>query len=435
MTVTETGSIQENGAVGVLSAENNRKPTSSGSGSKDTKKENLKLQPAPIPTVSPWKKVEAPIGVSSSEDEKWPTAYEATTKFAEENASSKNKQPIIITGREKWVPIKPTLLIGNVNGTRRTQRKKKNAPNGMTNGNAQPRKKSGSKPMANQQKKGTEGQKKAFQEQKRSDYLPSSSESDQQHDTPVLSDEHQQLIYSESQMQTQQQPRRKYQNKATQSQDSHRGYVARNYHSSNSSSNASQPHRRIHPNKVNGYRPRMFAPQFDPLAAIGDIARQIEYYFSIENLEKDTFLISQLNNEGWVSFALIASFYRLIKLSWGGDMNLIMGALREIVANENATVEIARVTADENTEEPKNYFHNYAIRAKTWKRWIAETPKSWNATFEVLKSSQMDEFKFVPIPIPISIEPASSMGITEPPTSEDSTEPPASEGAASLGSI
>ena len=34
-------------------------------------------------------------------------------------------------------------------------------------------------------------------------------------------------------------------------------------------------------------------------------------------------------------------FYRVVNMSFGGDANLVLAALREIVANESATVNVA----------------------------------------------------------------------------------------------
>merc|ERR1719311_769996 len=44
------------------------------------------------------------------------------------------------------------------------------------------------------------------------------------------------------------------------------------------------------------------------------VQRQVEYYFSAENLAKDMYLRKQMNNEGWVNIHVIAGFNRLRKL-------------------------------------------------------------------------------------------------------------------------
>lgn len=46
-----------------------------------------------------------------------------------------------------------------------------------------------------------------------------------------------------------------------------------------------------------------------------NILKQIEYYFSDENLQKDTFLLSLLDEQGWVSISKIADFNRVKKMT------------------------------------------------------------------------------------------------------------------------
>ncbi|GJV38078.1 la-related protein 1C-like protein [Tanacetum coccineum] len=53
------------------------------------------------------------------------------------------------------------------------------------------------------------------------------------------------------------------------------------------------------------FMPRMDSPFQDP------ILKQIEYYFSDDNLAKDNFLRSHMDSEGWVSLTVIAGFHRV----------------------------------------------------------------------------------------------------------------------------
>ena len=55
------------------------------------------------------------------------------------------------------------------------------------------------------------------------------------------------------------------------------------------------------------------------------VRQQIEYYFSIANLVKDVFLRSKMNQEGWISLHVIASFNRVRMLT--PDLAIIMEAL------------------------------------------------------------------------------------------------------------
>ncbi|XP_046841055.1 la-related protein 1B-like [Xenia sp. Carnegie-2017] len=58
-----------------------------------------------------------------------------------------------------------------------------------------------------------------------------------------------------------------------------------------------------------------------------DIRRQIEYYFSTENLAKDVYLRQQMDAEGYIPLSLISSFFRVQALSQ--DKDLIREAMLE----------------------------------------------------------------------------------------------------------
>ncbi|KAK8942779.1 hypothetical protein KSP39_PZI008882 [Platanthera zijinensis] len=53
----------------------------------------------------------------------------------------------------------------------------------------------------------------------------------------------------------------------------------------------------------------------DELTLRANILKQIEYYFSDENLQKDNFLLSLLDEQGWVSISKIADFNRVKKMT------------------------------------------------------------------------------------------------------------------------
>ncbi|XP_051533905.1 la-related protein 1-like isoform X5 [Myxocyprinus asiaticus] len=57
------------------------------------------------------------------------------------------------------------------------------------------------------------------------------------------------------------------------------------------------------------------------------IKRQIEYYFSVDNLERDFFLRRKMDQEGFLPIALISSFHRVQALTT--DINLILEALKD----------------------------------------------------------------------------------------------------------
>ncbi|XP_010617166.1 la-related protein 1B isoform X2 [Fukomys damarensis] len=57
------------------------------------------------------------------------------------------------------------------------------------------------------------------------------------------------------------------------------------------------------------------------------IKRQIEYYFSIENLERDFFLRRKMDEQGFLPISLIAGFHRVQSLTT--NLNLILEALKD----------------------------------------------------------------------------------------------------------
>lgn len=57
------------------------------------------------------------------------------------------------------------------------------------------------------------------------------------------------------------------------------------------------------------------------------IKRQIEYYFSIENLERDFFLRRKMDEQGFLPISLIAGFHRVRSLTT--NLNLILEALKD----------------------------------------------------------------------------------------------------------
>ncbi|XP_047951140.1 la-related protein 1C-like [Salvia hispanica] len=77
--------------------------------------------------------------------------------------------------------------------------------------------------------------------------------------------------------------------------------------------------------------PSMFFSMHDPHLPT-KIVNQIEYYFSNENLVKDTFLRQYMDGEGWVSIKLIASFKKVIQLT--DNIHLILDVIKSSNALE-----------------------------------------------------------------------------------------------------
>lgn len=80
------------------------------------------------------------------------------------------------------------------------------------------------------------------------------------------------------------------------------------------------------------------------------IRKQIEYYFSVDNLCKDIFLRSKMDEQGYIGLAVVASFNRVRMLT--PDLMLILDALKDS--------SVIEVSAD-----------GAMIRAKeTWQQWV-----------------------------------------------------------------
>ncbi|XP_021776498.1 la-related protein 1A-like [Chenopodium quinoa] len=76
------------------------------------------------------------------------------------------------------------------------------------------------------------------------------------------------------------------------------------------------------------------APMLPPetLALRDSIVKQIEYYFSDENLQTDHYLISRMDDQGWISISIIADFKRVKRMS--SDISFILDALQSSWAVE-----------------------------------------------------------------------------------------------------
>jgi len=96
--------------------------------------------------------------------------------------------------------------------------------------------------------------------------------------------------------------------------------------------NSPQPHRK---NQMS------FDPSWNGLTMDEQLAKQLEYYFSDENLEKDEYLRAQMQSEGWVSIAHIANFKRMRQIgSMGGSMHGVTIDYIADVARNTQTLEV-----------------------------------------------------------------------------------------------
>ncbi|KAM7497010.1 hypothetical protein LguiA_021424 [Lonicera macranthoides] len=92
-------------------------------------------------------------------------------------------------------------------------------------------------------------------------------------------------------------------------------------------------------------------PPSETLTLKASIAKQIEYYFSDENLQTDHYLISLMDAQGWVPISTIADFKRVKRMST--DISFILDALQD-----SSAVEVQ---------------DNKVRRRDEWSKWIRAT--------------------------------------------------------------
>ncbi|CAL0307496.1 unnamed protein product [Lupinus luteus] len=90
------------------------------------------------------------------------------------------------------------------------------------------------------------------------------------------------------------------------------------------------------PGSIRGLHPQQFVPYAvnpaphslppEALALRTSIAKQIDYYFSDENLQHDQYLISLMDDQGWVPISTVAGFKRVKRMST--DIAFILDALQ-----------------------------------------------------------------------------------------------------------
>ncbi|KAL8212116.1 UNVERIFIED_CONTAM: La ribonucleoprotein domain member 1 [Gekko kuhli] len=88
------------------------------------------------------------------------------------------------------------------------------------------------------------------------------------------------------------------------------------------------------------------------------IKRQIEYYFSVDNLERDFFLRRKMDTEGFLPITLIASFHRVQALTT--DVGLIIKALKDSKVVEIVDQKIRRKEEPEKWPLPGPPMTDYA---------------------------------------------------------------------------
>ncbi|KAL6947390.1 hypothetical protein ACO0QE_002273 [Hanseniaspora vineae] len=188
------------------------------------------------------------------------------------------------------------------------------------------------------------------------------------------------------------------------------------HHHNNNSDGSSRP--RYSNNNTNGYRrhhnnygygqfpPQQFAngAEFQghprshrapsPYFAAQKVAKQLQYYFGEQNLTKDAYLKNQISSKnGFIPLSLISKFYRVVNLSYGGDPNIVLGALYEIVSNSTAESSIEVAILKENLEND-DVLSKYVIRSSNWDQFLGEESQEIDYDLEkTAEATDLDSFK------------------------------------------
>ncbi|XP_073283796.1 la-related protein 1A-like [Primulina huaijiensis] len=114
-------------------------------------------------------------------------------------------------------------------------------------------------------------------------------------------------------------------------------------------------------------------PPSPTIALKANIVRQIEYYFSDQNLRMDNYLISLMDSQGWVQISAIADFPRVKRMN--AEIPFILDALQ---ASETIEVQGGKIR-----------------RRDGWSKWIpaSVTSKSPSFVSDALKNDDLDENK------------------------------------------
>lgn len=421
------------------------------------------LIPAPIPTSSPWKSVSNDIPITSISVEDF------------ESLKKKSPTPSIKSHTStKWVPIKASITVSNNNNKngnknknhRHTHNGKKNSNSNKTKQNHSKKNKKNSNQNKKQEKAG-EGDSSqpvsSSNENTSSSTTATTSTVDEKNTSTEINDSDTSIKASGEQPQQPQQQHshsnnnkqkrfnnkhhshhfnnnnnRKFYNKQQQGQgqqpqgQTQNGFTPRQNNSNSNfrHSNNNQKHRSFRPQQM-AQLYSMLYPFHYSMMAVNSVARQIEYYLSDENFATDDYLKQQLSKDGYVPLSLLSKFYRLLNMSFGGDLNIIMAALREIVFNENATVEVVQGEQIINPAEESNQEQNeeeerrqdqeeeqgeqesekksvtepspltkYFIRSKNWEKWLPETPTFEVEIHKTLSGNDLDEFMLKMVTVP-----------------------------------
>lgn len=404
--------------------------------------QTFSLAPAPLPASSPWKPVSNDIPVTNINLDDL------------ESNRKKTRTPVSSTST-KWVPMKASITVSSVN--RKNANGKKKSSHGNNNNTQKSNANGSASSNASRKKKSHHSHGHPHSGEKDSNNSSQPTSNDDSSVAPASEDKSSETTSDATQatqsneqkkQQThrhQSQRRRHYNNTNKNGQGNTNGQhntFNRNNGQGNNRYNRHHQHNGQHDHYSHSHQQQQQMVQLQSnfyaaqpvMMAVNNIARQLEYYLSNDNLINDTYLRSKFSKDGYVPLTLLAQFYRVVNMSFGGDVNIILAAIREVVFNESATVDIARgnllVGGQEDPKEGESevvhpiepsQLDNYFIRSHDWEKWISTEFGSEIEIEKVLTGNDMDEFmmKIIQVPTQSTVVPPVS---TDSSTNEQPTE-------------
>ncbi|CAI1864227.1 hypothetical protein SEUBUCD646_0B06100 [Saccharomyces eubayanus] len=386
----------------------------------DKKKQASSLKLAPIPTTSPWKS-------SSPNSTTTLPVEELRDKSRLSKSNNNGSGSIRLSSDTKWTPITPSVIIsGSKEANSNSRRKAKSVKNNRkmkqhssNNSNAikrvcgdQPSTVAETNDDPNSEHKSTDAdlRAKANLDQE----VPIAGIGQKTENGKNTSNPRQQKNHHNKNSKTRYNKAAHHNNSFSNNHyQSRSDYIPNFGHDSGPGYNQQTHfHSQQYYNNYN-YQQQLQTPYYnlmDPiLKSIESIKNQIEYYFSAENLTNDKFLRSKFSktNDGFIPMSLIGKFYRMVNLSLGGDPNLILASMREVLNNgETNHLEIAFGRTENAQVKPAYEFNpldNYFIRPENWAEFTEENSNETDETEKykiekILEIGDLDNHSYMGYP-------------------------------------
>ncbi|CCE63464.1 hypothetical protein TPHA_0E03750 [Tetrapisispora phaffii CBS 4417] len=307
---------------------------------------------APKPSQSPWKNGEVdgtniPEQVISIEH----TQSKSVGKYKKKHRGKKSNSVIKINSNTKWEAIQPVIVVADEVGNKTSNSNNSNSNNGKKSSRRRSKKK---KPSTTDEGKDKESSKQ---------------NEDQQHSANGnKSNANMKQTSSKKNNNRKKTNKKKHQDSSNVNKKSEPD--SKSYKDTESKKHNNNHNRNLYHGDHQNTDQRTYYSLKPIIDSVNAVAHQIEYYLSKENLEKDTYLMPKLSKDGYISMYPLSKFFRLVNLSFGGNISILLAALREIVVNENATITVSSgAFLDLNIEDSENILRQFFLRGKDWESY------------------------------------------------------------------